>query len=263
MTHCSKKLILIEKISILYSNINTIIMLAIQLILCYTIFRRDFFTERNKTMKIKNIIVCLMTFASLGLFAGCAEEPEPHDLISPPETTVSEVETTTKKPAPAIEEIEKGTYEINNFRFNISEAFELTQKNKNDINFTGKKDYILLSFMGQPSSGNKDAIEYAESFAKILEESSEKVEYEEFENPFYECARIRTVRTPEKGRYEGIIDEISNLDYFVVKKGDSLLTFIVACEEEDIDLIDEYANYILCSLEYTGKVDLTDENSEI
>ena len=222
-------------------------------------------------MKIKKTIALLLAVATLSSFGGCAEK----EVESVADTSVQE-ETTTfnleervsaaKDILDELSEEEKdlpeGTYEVNNFRFDISEKFTYVDELDEAIKFVSKNNDVSIAFHNYPLYRNVRAIAHAEGLAESIRAEGDEAECSNYENPYFECARIHTNKPAEMFDL-GDISDNANLDYYFVRSERDMVCFLVSYIDEYSDAAKDYADYILASLVHVGDEVISDKGGTV
>lgn len=213
-------------------------------------------------MKIRRITAFLSALSLAACFSGCSEKNE----SAQSESSVSEASETTTFELSIPDELQSkldaissgfysvsgDDYEIDDFRFNISDHFKFRQDSDDTLIFQGKKEPILLAFTRSASAGNMTASAFAKGIAHSLDEKGIEAEMCKMERPDYECAYLKTNTAAD----DLVIDELGanvNCDYFCVRKERSLLSFIISYADNDEEAAYSYVNELLDNMEYTSE----------
>ncbi|MBR1824367.1 MAG: hypothetical protein IJ779_09070 [Ruminococcus sp.] len=219
-------------------------------------------------MKIRKTIAFILALAAMTGISGCADKEVSSSEVS---SSISEEETTQfqvslpddvqsklddlKKP---FYTVSGDTYELENFRFDISENFTFKEDSDDTIVFQCKNKPIVLGVIRYAEMGNQTAMSAAKGIAKACEEKGYRAEVAEIERSDCECACVKADKPVEILELAEYTDSM-HCDYFFVRKERSLFSFLISYADADEEAAYGYANDLMDNLEYTGDVFIDSE----
>ena len=220
-------------------------------------------------MKIKKLTALLLALTAISGFAGCSDKASPSEteISSTAEETTLNLQERLDEASDILAESSKpdlpeGTYELNGFQFDISEKFDSMEGVEDCIAFKGKEYPVSIGFADQALFGNCRAIATAQGIADTIRESGDEAVCEEYDNPYMECARVRSKTSADIYNLEKF-SENANLDYYYARQERDMICFLVSYIDDNEDEAEDYVNYILSSLNHVGEEVISDEGGTV